>query len=280
MKVTITEPNLYKQVCFTYNRNSVIDILNDTSPIVLAFDPSKSNMAVVIGRPSGEIIKIIELSGTGLDTTQFCYEFKEFLIQYISKCKVVGMAYEKVIRATGEKASYISMVVTNEIQSHLIDLGITLLHSKDKVIGINNWAWKNAVLPDMYRKKDLKIKGSKLYLQSLNSKFKGFKDDVTDVICIYFYYIKTFIKFENIFPNTEEIRDDVNVCLCTFDKLPDSYTTFQYNPKISLKGNASYMKNRIQGNIVTEIKNELSIKEVYELPCNFGESDKFYLLIY
>lgn len=280
MQVTrFTFPDFAK-ASFDYTLGCAIPIALDyDGPVVCAIDPSKTAMGITIGSPSGEMIEFFRLSGKNMDTTEFCHEFKEFLLRYIPPSRIIKVVYEMVIKRDDEQSSYISMVVLNEIQSHIIEMMYSMDSNKNRLRGVNNWAWKAGVLPDEFRKKG-SGKGSLKYLCSLNRKFSICDDNITDSACIYIYYVSKFVDFTDVLPTREESNKNVKICICTEDTLPETYKTFQYNPEISVYGNASYVKNRIAGMCVCPISNELSIRDIYQVDANVGLKDSFYLAVF
>jgi hypothetical protein len=215
-----------------------------------------------------------------MDTTDFCYEFKEFLLSYLRATQIQLLSYEQVIKRDDSKGSYISMVVLNEIQAHIKDMCVKRFGSHKKCIGINNWAWKAKMIPKEFNKKN--VKGSYNYIMSIRPDWIGLNDNMTDAICIAFYTLQIFIpKPENIFPAKEEINPHVSLALLSSKTLPKEYTKFTYNSDLSFIGNISYVKNRCTGVAIAEISNCLPIAVVYKLKADLEEQpDNFYLAVY
>lgn len=269
----------FTKTSFTYSLGDTIKPIEYDGPIILAIDPGKTLMSITVGSMAGQVIEFITMSGTGMDTTDYCLEFKHFLSQYIPRKQLMKVAYEAVIKRDDEKGSYISMVVLNEIQSNIKELCAVEFQDKSLGFSINNWAWKASVLPMKYRRKGVK-KGSYDYLCSINPLFQSCDHNVTDSACIYLYYVHKFVHLDNITPEREEIDTSASLYICTKDKLPEVHKTFYYNPGLSLFGNAGFVKHRLSGNSAAKITNELSISDIYKLATNMGDSDEFYLVVY
>ena len=60
--------------------------LSYAGDIVIAIDPSKTNCAMIIGDPGGQVISIVEMSGNNWkqgpvqDTTEYCADIKAFVV--------------------------------------------------------------------------------------------------------------------------------------------------------------------------------------------------------
>ena len=69
---------------FYYTLDSYIEPINTNADLVIAMDPSKTNFAMVVGDPMGNVIEIVEFSGNGRskgkaqDTTLYCLEINQF----------------------------------------------------------------------------------------------------------------------------------------------------------------------------------------------------------
>lgn len=253
-----------------------------TGPIIIAIDPSKSGMGITIGRPSGEIVYFLEFSGTGLDTTQYCLEFKYFLAQFIKDAELIALCYEQmvVVKSNNKNFSYVAIDVLNEIQSYIKLFYTELKHNKNELYPINNQVWKHAILPKEYRIKNLKEKGSKLYLETISDYFKNVSNNITDSYCIFMYYITTLMTHQDIYPIREETNLRAIAYICTEDTIPENAKQFKYNPKISVEGNMGYVANRCLDACYADITQLLAVKDVYRLPTNFGKSNKnFYIVI-
>lgn len=281
MLVTITKFPSLERINSHYNLGDGVNypIVIDC-PVIVSIDPSKSDFAACIMRLSGEIVEVVELSGKGMDTTHFCYEFKEFLLSYLRNTQITLLSYESVIKRDDKKGSYISMVVLNEIQAHIKDMCIKRFGSLNKAIGINNWAWKAKVLPKEFNKKS--EKGSYKFLVSIRPDWVDFNDNVTDSICIAYYTLQTHVpKPDSIFPAREEINQNVQIKLLSDKTLPKEYTKWIYNKDLSFMGNISYVKNRSSNVAIAEISNCLPIPAIYKIKADLEEHpDNFYLAVY
>ena len=280
MRVQMITARLEAKPVYTYN--SEIDTLKGiiTGPVIVAIDPSKTNMGVVIGHPSGEIIAHFNISGVKQDTYDYCVDFKSFFKQILCNANVQAVCYETVILPRNtEKQSYVAMTVLNEIQANIKDLAVQLVTDRQNIFGINNWAWKNAILPEEYRKKSLKGKGSYKFLCEIDSRYYNVSNDITDAICIFMYYIKCYAPTTDLYPVRDESRTDTKACICTYDKLPNDVTWFKYNPNISLDGNIGFVQNRSIRYCCCEMPDDISIQDVYRLPHILGTDDKYCILV-
>lgn len=268
---------LFNGVNRYWENGNPVPRLKYKGPIVVAIDPSKTNTAVVIGDPGGEVISIIEMSGNNwsvgpaMDTTVFCSELKEFLGATIDGYQVMAFGLEKAITKKGMEHHHSNMVLT-EIRASILNLAWEKLRLKEKDVEVNNWSWKHYVLPEGYRGQFQK--GSKTYY----SKYLGdhrfddyFGADVTDAMCIYEYLIRG-MSGRYVIACTEV---ESPVCEYTYSILPgyvDSAVgrTFEVNPSFSLEQNATYYANRSNelgaGRINLKF---LRLEDIYEKAAGF-----------
>lgn len=169
----------------TWSAGDVVHPLDYTGDVVITFDPSKTNMAMVIGTPEKDVLNVLEFSGNNrgrgpaMDTTLYCEQVKQFLGQYLVRANLYKVGIEKTILPRGQKSHYHSVTVLNEIRSSL--LSFFLERFQMKVIEINNWSWKSAILPEGYRSQS--EKGSKRFFKTYmpDSEYsKYYEADVTD----------------------------------------------------------------------------------------------------
>lgn len=258
--------------------------------VVLAIDPSKTNMAILIG--TGEpltlkdfynedwpksIIHTLEFSGNGRgresppeDTTFYCEEIRQFLHSYLDGVKFRYVAVEQAITKKGASASHTTNMVLTEIRGNILNFFLDRFGVK--VLEINNWAWKHAILPEGYRGRDQK--GSKLYfVRNLpDSPFAHyFEADMTDCICMYLYVLMKFCSQRSIFCSTAEPKLNdysysfVPVSLDT----SKHYIEFDYNPRFSLAENLNYYANRTNSNFVLVIDWSVPTLEDLYTKCTF-----------
>ena len=191
--------------------------------IVIAIDSSKSNTAMIVGSPTGQILDDYEISGAGADTDVYdlCQVTRDNIRLLFDGAKIVYVGIEDII--TKKEKGY------NGIEIHQSRYKITAVFDnfiftfmeffKVRPHLINNNNWKSAILPEEYRRHTHK-KGSRDFMRDTGSNYGYRKDDVTDAICIYRYIIQS-----NRF---EEIRSIVDLFPCNkeYDYIivPDSAT--------------------------------------------------------
>ena len=248
--------------------------------VVVAFDPSKSNMAMVLGTPDGTVLNVLEFSGNNRkrgpvqDTTEYCAEVRAFLASYLAKCNLYMVGVEQAIMKKGNNYYHSQMVLT-EIRGNLLNFfreqfGIS-------VIEVNNWSWKSAILPEGYRGQFQK--GSKKYFRDYlpDSPYNlYFEADVTDCICIYWYLCKNRCASYALYCNRIEqsltgfeytyVPQDSAVC----DKLQE----VQYNPLFSFEDNLAYYTNRILNTFYFVIDcDKVPIADVYGKSMLFSKDN-------
>lgn len=257
--------------------------------IVISIDPSKSNFALLIG--TGEpleladflnnniprsIVKTIEFSGNNrkrgpvMDTTLYCEEIRQFLYSYLKDARIKLVSVEQAITKRGASASHISNMALTEIRSNILNFFLEKFGIR--VLEINNWAWKHAILPEGYRGQQQK--GSKLWFQRYapDSHFVSyFESDMTDCICVYLYTVLKFCSQQSLFCSTAEPKlNDY-----TYSFVPASldtkrhYTTFQFNPKFSLVENLNYYANRTTSDFTLELTWDVPTLEDLYTKCGF-----------
>lgn len=253
--------------------------------VVITFDPSKTNMAILIGTgepislddfrdgkvPRG-LLKSFEFSGNDrgkmhppMDTTLFCEEVRHFLSSYLEGARFRIVAIEQALTKKGASASHITNMVLTEIRANLLNFFLEKFNVR--VIEINNWAWKHAILPEGYRGQQQK--GSKLYfLRNLpDSPFASyFEADMTDCICIYLYVVMKFCSQRAIFCSTAEpkLNDYVYAYAPMSLDTSQSYIEFTYNPMFSLVENLNYYANRTKSPFVMVLDWEVpTLEDIY-----------------
>ena len=246
--------------------------LNYAGEIVVAIDPSKTNCAMVIGDPGGQVISIVEMSGNNWkqgpvqDTTEYCADIKSFVDKYIGDTPVLRIGLEQAITKKGMMHHQSSMVLT-EVRGALLNLFYEKYRMHKEDVEVNNWTWKHAILPEGYRSQS--EKGSVRYFwQYLNDPtyLSYFEDDVTDALCIYKYLILgTKDTYTIACQKTEKPLKKFQ-----FSIMPDwadglELRKFEYNPSFSVKDNAIYFANRsTTGGIAKIDVSRLSIEDIYE----------------
>lgn len=257
---------------FYFNSGDHVTPLNKTSEIVVAIDPSKTNMAVLIGSPFEEIYDIIEFSGNNrkrgpaMDTTIYCEQVREFLSKYLADANIYMVGVEAAISKKGLNFHHSNMVLT-EIRGNI--LNFFLERFRIKVEEINNWSWKYAILPEGYRSQS--EKGSKRFMRDyypesdLNDYFEA---DVTDVYCIYKYMCTKLCKGYNFVCCR---REEPNENTRNFYIYPSTLTRVSgarvivLNDHFSITDNVTYLCNRTNYALYTVIPDisKLSLEEIY-----------------
>ena len=264
------------EVSVNWHIGSKLNPLMYKGDLVITFDPSKSNMAMVVGTPDGDILTVLEFSGNNrkrgpvMDTTVYCNEVRQFLREYLQYCNFYIVAVEQAITKHGTSYHHSNMVLT-EIRSNI--LNFFLEEFGIRVLEINNWTWKSHVHPKGYRSQS--EKGSKRYFRDMfpDSPYCNyFEADVTDCICIFTYVIESMCKGYNLYCT------QVESCLreYSFGFVPISVTNFDdlrkvvYNPLFSLKDNLNFYVNRISTTFLMEVP-----MDVIEISDCYGHSNLF-----
>lgn len=248
--------------------------------VVVVFDPSKSNMAMVLGTPDGTILNIIEFSGNNrkkgpaMDTTLYCQEVRAFLREYLKNVNLYLVGMEAAIMKEGNKY-YHSMQVLNEIRGDI--LNFFKEEYNIQVIEINNWAWKASILPEGYRGKF--DKGSKRYFQQFYADTPYayyFEADATDCICMYWYLVKHKCAQYSCYCNISEVCS-VNYTHFFVSLSSGIITDMRkvlFNPRFTLDDNLHYYVNRIMTDFYMTIPvSIIPPKEVYDRSVGFRYAD-------
>lgn len=257
--------------------------------VIVVFDPSKTNMAMIVATPKGEHLAHIEFSGNNRrrgpvdDTSVYCYEVRQFLRQYLSCCKVYLAATEQAITKKGNRKGmafnhHTNMTLT-EIRANII--GFFLETYGLRTLEINNWSWKHAILPEGFRSPF--EKGSKKFFVQYypNHPLSAFFEaDMTDCACILQYVVNQYCKGYTIYCSApEEKLTDYNYTLVRPDfDLPNAMSVL-YNPNYSFELNLNYYANRMLGvfTVLTDVE-FLTLDNIYghSLNGNFNclDNDK------
>lgn len=255
---------------FNWGIGGTVKPLEYGGEVVVVFDPSKTNMAMVIGTPRGDIITTFEFSGNNrkrgpaMDTTQYCMEVREFLSKLFQNVNLYTVAIEQAILKKGNNYYHSSMVLT-EIRSNLLNFFIE--HFGIRVLEINNWSWKSHVLPQGYRSQS--EKGSKRYYLTYfpDSPYSHyFEADMTDCLCIFKYVIDNFCSNYTMFCNRVEtciVQTECWYCPST-TPLENSMPAVTFNDRYSIKDNLSYYTNRLTKPFVMKVPLELvELSDIY-----------------
>ena len=249
-------------------------ILRIKGDVVIAIDPSKTNMALFIGSPFSEHYASVEFTGnyrsggTPEDTTLYCEEVRTFLRSFLKNVNLYIVGVEAAISKRGMDHHHSSMVLT-EIRGNILNFFLEEYHIK--VDEINNWAWKHAILPEGYRGQ--KEKGSKRFVHDFfpdNPLNDYYAADMTDAFCMYLYIVKTKCQSYSLICN--RIEEPVNPNR-KFFLYPSSFADIQIphcrnvalNDHFSLDENVSYLGNRtlLQCKGLVEDINTLSLRSIY-----------------
>ncbi len=218
--------------------------------IVVVFDPSKTNMAMIVGTPSGTILSNIEFSGNNrsrgpvMDTSLYCQEIRAFLRQYLNGKPIYLAATEATIEKKGT-SYYRSNLVLTEIRANILNFFREEFNIE--CLEINNWTWKHYVLPDGYRSQ--KEKGSKRFMRDYMPQL-GFhlyyEADTCDVACMYLYVVDKMCKSYTLLCNRSEpcsVKYNY-VIVPANSKRPETITETVFNDKFSLEDNLAFYANR------------------------------------
>lgn len=250
--------------------------------VVIVFDPSKTNMAMVVSTPDGTQLAHVEFSGNNRrngpvdDTTVYCYEVRMFLQQFLKNCRVYLAAVEEALTVKGEKSNHYTNKTLMEIRANILSFFLETYGIK--VIEINNWAWKFDVLPEGFRGKY--EKGSKKYFLKYfpDSRFSHFFEaDMTDVMCILQYVIRHFCNNYTLYCNQpEEKLSEYSYLFAEAGREFPNERSVLCNPNYSLVENMNYYANRIFG-VFTMVVNaedvDVSMFYNHSLSASFDSID-------
>lgn len=259
-----------------WSRGFPLEPLRYSGDVVIAIDPSKTNMAMLIGTPEGTVLDTLEFTGNGrrkgpvMDNTEYCDDFRAFVREYLSFCNLYIVAVEQAIQKKGME-HYHSSVTLLEIRSAVLsvfsdDFGI-------KVLEINNWAWKHAILPEGYRSPY--EKGSKRYIKDFypDSKLNNyFEADMTDCFCIFQYVISTKCTSYQLYCNRiEQSLGDYKYTIAPKDSfICDAAREVIFNDRFTLEQNLIYYSNRLLTPFSMTVNPEIfSFEQCYEKAAYF-----------
>ena len=265
---------------FHYHYGDPIKPLACAGDVIICIDPSKTNMAVLIGSPFGEIYSILEFSGNNrrsgptMDTTEYCSEFSEFLRRYLANVRVLDCAVEKAITKKGMEHHLSNMVLT-EIRGKILGLFSEEYGIAAKQAEINNYSWKHDILPDGYRGHG--EKGSKRWMQDFHPESplcNYFEADATDVFCIYLYKIRRIKDRYVITCNKHEGalgKYSYGLYPNYMDQTPNTLK-FDYNKHFTLEDNAVFYGNRSTKVGIAKVGiDSLTLDDIYGFTYGFTE---------
>lgn len=228
---------------------SEVEPLNISGEVVVVFDPSKTNMACIIGTPTGKILETLEFSGNNRrkgpvqDTTVYCAEVRAFLQEYLKNARVYMVAVEAAITKKGMNHHHSNMVLT-EIRGNILNFFQECYGVRP--IEVNNWTWKAAILPQGFRSQS--EKGSKRYFQTYfpeDPMSNYFEADMTDCFCIFLYVTKKFCAGYALTCNIAEPCNYEYTYAIIPTRLSLELMEASFNERYTLKENLNYFVNRV-----------------------------------
>lgn len=261
--------------------------------IIIAIDSSKTNSAIAVGDEFGELLDWIELNGSAdgttlEDTLRLCKEERDILREIFRGSKPILVGIEDIITKNSKTGHQNGMTVHQsrfKITAVFMSF-ISFFQDEFNILPelVNNWSWKSAILPEVYRTTAYK-KGSQAYLSGVNPKFIGCTDDVTDVVCI-LMYLKKIHKIETVYPVTGiEVKKREGVAVFVSNERAKNYKRieFSYNKQLTLKQNVTFMLNRVkEGFVCSAIVDVewLSLEDIYKLAVGtFDRENKYVTLL-
>ena len=259
-----------------YIMSSNIDPLGYPGDIVIAMDPSKTNFAMVVGTPEGEVIQIVEFSGNNRgrgpaqDTTVYCQELKQFLSQYFMGANLYVAGIEAAItphkKGKPNYAFHVANMALTEIRGTVLAFFMEEYHIH--ITEVNNWSWKASELPEGYRGRDQKY--SKKYLidtDPTNSLISYFQADACDAYFIFKHLVRTSCSsYIMICNQVEQPTRDYSMSIVQKGMLfEDGLREVQYNNMFSIEENATFYANRLSTNFFfyAPIK-DLTLEQIYK----------------
>lgn len=259
---------------YWYGPMSAVEPLKYYGDCIVVIDPSKTNMAVLIGDMQGYIISIVEFSGNNrrkgpvIGTTEYCLEFRKFLEEYLANCHVQIVGVEQALNYEGMKYYRSNMTLT-EIRGNILEF-FSQTYGKLPT-EINNWSWKAGILPSGYRSRS--EKGSKKWIQDTmpNSPLAHyFEADVTDVLCMYWYLLKSGKQYDTVCTCVEEAQVPFGYYFEPVRVNNVKLREVIYNDKYSVMENCNYYVNRM-------LDSFCMLLEVRQVPIEiiYGHCDGF-----
>lgn len=265
---------------YQYGVRTQIHPLFINTPVVLAFDPSKSNTGLVVGDLGGTMLYLMQISGAGshISNEAFCALLRAFLADIFEGVTISMFAQEKPILP---KTGYRSMLYLNEIRTNLNNISREHFHIDP--IEVPNSVWKSAILPQQFRHRG-KPKGSWQWLTQMYLEWSALTDDVTDAICIYLYLYKSDLCRRAVYCDVSESCAEKEVLLVEEqDVNPGAMSRFKFNPAFSIEENASYFANRHIGIGFSLIPEKcIGIADLYNHPCRLTrdtDPERIFLLV-
>ena len=183
--------------------------------IAIGIDSSKSNTAMIVGDPYGNILSDFEISGAGedVDVYDLCKVTRDNLKSLFEGANIMAIGIEDIItkKEKGKENRgyagidiHTSRAKITAVFNNFIFFFEDYYHMRPD--RINNWAWKSAILPEAYRTRD-HDKGARDWYRDRGLPYGSRKDDVADAACIYQYIVqqkkfKPIVRVYNIEPKT------------------------------------------------------------------------------
>jgi hypothetical protein len=213
---------------------------SETVPLVVAIDPSKTNLAIAISTVLGDPPLLYEISGKNMDTTVYCSVLRGFLATLFKDCTMASVYVEQMILPSNKKRgeqgthrSFITVEVLSEVQANIK----AFFYDFTKVVPqmINNQDWKKAILPYGYNKRG--EKGSKTFLAEENEIYEFYSDDLTDAICLHRYAMNRVPSISLFRGASSAPVTPYNGLICNRHRIPANCVPIQYNDRFTLSDN-------------------------------------------
>lgn len=219
--------------------------------IVIAIDSSKSNTAMSVWDSTGVFLDDYEISGAGGDVEiyQHCWNMRTVLKELFKNADIIDVGLEDIITKNEKGYKGLQIHQSRAKITAVFDSLICFFQDSFGLMPqlVNNQAWKSAVLPEEYRKRDHK-KGSLDWFNNLGNRWAGRSDDVTDCVCIGMYMFK-----KKTYRPTYEIRE---ILPCRFKykvklfpievPVPNSFKEFKIYNNETLEHNTDTIACRLE----------------------------------
>lgn len=242
--------------------------------IVVAIDSSKSNSAIAVSDTNGNILDDYEIAGGGsdVDVYDLCWYTRKQLTSLFEGADIQLVGIENIITKNEKGYKGIEIHQSRYKITAVFDNFIFFFQDRHNIMPklVNNQEWKAGVLPEEYRKRDHK-KGSKDWFRALGNRWADRKDDVTDVICILMYILKT-VKLNPVYDIKETAPPNNKYDVGIFPKnikLPKESKQFNILNGDTLEHNLDAMSNYISAGQYGYVK--LPIEKI---PIEWIYSDK------
>lgn len=241
--------------------------------IAIAIDSSKTNTAIVVGDTHGNVIDDYEIEGKNdVDVLALCYNQRRQLKLLFEGAKIDSVGIEDIITKKSDNRTSGIDVHKSRFKITAVFMSIIMFFQdafEITPLQINNMSWKNATLPEEYRKKTHK-KGSLDYEKDIGSKYAYRSDDVTDAVHIYEYMCMK-LGYNNVYKVEEPCQTNKLYSygfISTSVVIPTSAMHFELNPELSIKQNCDTMVNAMSSgcemSYATVAVKDIPIEEIYK----------------